>query len=69
MVKCGPDGVIITNHATAQDILNLAQAIHTANSIKLRDGYVISNRIINNMINALGEATESYRESIKEDRA
>lgn len=66
MIRCNSDGITITNAATSQDILNLAQATATAREIKLSGGYVISDGVINRMIDAMIEATESYRKSIKE---
>jgi hypothetical protein len=56
-----------TPPATTKDILNMAQAIATAREIKLRNGYIISDCVIERMIRALDEATVSYRKSIKED--
>lgn len=66
MIKYDKDGVTISSPATSQDILNLAQAINTARSIRLNNGYVISSRVIESMVNAMDEATASYRKSIQE---
>lgn len=67
MIRLDSDGVRISNNATAQDVLTLAQAIREAREIRLRNGYTIGDKIIDSMVHAMEEAVDSYRKSIKED--
>lgn len=67
MVKCDSNGITISCPVTSEDILNLAKAIDTARGVRLSGGYVINDHIIRNMINAMDEATQSYRKRIKEE--
>ena len=66
MITCDNEGIILSEPATAQDILDLSKAIVTASETRLHNGYVISQKIIDNMIRALDETTEAYRKRIKQ---
>lgn len=56
----------VTDKTTSQDILNIANAIDIANKIKLNGGYILSQKLIGDLIESLRATNQKYLAQILE---